>query len=188
MTCQQQHAWKVTIDNDYLTAYAPEQILAVQDYITQRLASNHLSRDSKERLFTILLAGAKRGQQFTDMVLDANTKILDLKAEQNNWLPMLVTHKRIFSQDELLVIAKANKTPFHSQLWGIIHQRKIREQSNPKNWDIHNQMRELIQMLGERPDYEFIKLGIEYKTRTLFYKATRQQGTRIREQIRYTVA
>jgi len=183
MTCHQQQAWKITINNDYLTAYSPEQILAVQDYITQRLASNHLSRNSKEKLFTMLLARAKRGQQLTDMVLEANTKIQDLKAQQNKWLPMLITHKRIFSQDELIVIAKANKTAFHSQLWGIIHQRKIREQNKPKNWDLHNQMRQLIQILGEKPDYEFVKLGIEYKTRTLFHKATRQQQNKIQHKI-----
>lgn len=188
MTCQQQHSWKSTLDNDYISAYAPEQILAVQDYITQRLASNHIGRDSKERLFTMLLAGARRGQQLTDMVLDANIKIKDLKAQENDWLPMLVTHRRIFSQDELLIIAKANKTAFHRTLWSIIHSRKIAEQGKTRNWDMHNQMRQLIQMLGEKPDYEHIKMGIHYQTRNLFQRATQQQQNRIQEQIQYTVA
>ena len=188
MTCHQQKAWQSTLDNTYLSAYIPEQILAVREYITQRLASNHLGRASKEVLFAMLLSKARKGQQLSDMVLDANNKIRDLKAKENFWLPLLATHKRIFSQDELLVIAKANKTTFHRTLWGIIHQRKMNQQGQAKNWDLHNQLRQLIQQLGEKPDYEHIKLGIQYQTETLFQKATREQGTRIKEHIQYTVA
>lgn len=196
MTTFQQQAWKKTLDNEYPTAYTPEQILAAQDYIIGQLARYHIGKESKERLFTTLLNKAQAGQQLTDMVLEANTKIRDLNAEENGWIPLFATHRQLFSNDELIVIANSVQTGFKKTLWGLIHANKIRQHGKTKNWDLSNQMRQLIQLLGEKPDYEHIKqdkyflehhLRIQYKTRVMFQR-NKLQPTTIKNQIQYTIA